>query len=196
MGGKRWVTESRRDLKREQKVLRKANPDYKSLTKDLPTLPTRSECRTGPRPCPHVRCRYHLMIDVITTGALRIYGTDPDDLLETCSLDVAEAGAVTLERVADLLGVTRERIRQIEEEAICNLSDALAAQGMDADEVQHTLAQSAITHAINEDRHGSGKGEVLHLEEMLTVARACVKRLDKEAGIARRKRFNDGQGQR
>jgi DNA-directed RNA polymerase sigma subunit (sigma70/sigma32) len=33
---------------------------------------------------------------------------------ETCSLDVADRGGITLEEVGELLNLTRERIRQVE----------------------------------------------------------------------------------
>ena len=37
---------------------------------------------------------------------------------ETCALDLADRGGMTLIEVADVLGVTRERVRQIEDSAI------------------------------------------------------------------------------
>ena len=40
---------------------------------------------------------------------------------DTCSLDVAREGGVTLERVGLVFGLTRERIRQIEAMAIRKL---------------------------------------------------------------------------
>ncbi len=40
------------------------------------------------------------------------------DWSQSCVLDVADAGGHTLEEVADLFGVSRERIRQIEEGAL------------------------------------------------------------------------------
>lgn len=88
----------------------------------------RSECVSGPRPCPLVGCRYHLALDV---GPEARYGcngrsitipkglmADPAGVLEsmpdTCALDVADRGPQTLAAVGEALGVTRERIRQIE----------------------------------------------------------------------------------
>jgi DNA-directed RNA polymerase sigma subunit (sigma70/sigma32) len=38
-----------------------------------------------------------------------------------CALAVANEGAHTLEEIAEILGVTRERVRQIEEAAIAKL---------------------------------------------------------------------------
>lgn len=37
-----------------------------------------------------------------------------DKATETCVLDIADQGGVSLQYIADILGVTRERIRQIE----------------------------------------------------------------------------------
>ena len=36
------------------------------------------------------------------------------DMAETCSLDVADRGGITLEDVGAILNLTRERIRQVE----------------------------------------------------------------------------------
>ncbi len=45
-------------------------------------------------------------------------GVEPEDLIESCSLDVADRGALTLEQTGELLGLTRERIRQVEVTAL------------------------------------------------------------------------------
>jgi hypothetical protein len=46
----------------------------------------------------------------------------PDDLAShdgpTCALDVAEAGGLTLEEVGNIIGVTRERVRQMQVRAL------------------------------------------------------------------------------
>jgi hypothetical protein len=43
------------------------------------------------------------------------------DMPESCSLDVADRGAETLENVGRMLNLTRERIRQLEEKAFKRL---------------------------------------------------------------------------
>lgn len=71
---------------------------------------TRGDCVDGPRPCPWTGCRYHLA-DVVRSRTLT----------ETCCLDVAARGEETLDAVGKILGVTRERIRQIEAAALTRL---------------------------------------------------------------------------
>jgi hypothetical protein len=85
-----------------------------------PRPDTRAECRSGPRPCPFVSCRYHLYLDVSRRGgAIKLNFPDLEvwELEHTCALDVADAGEQTLEQVGALLNMTRERVRQIENAA-------------------------------------------------------------------------------
>ena len=88
----------------------------------VPPLPaTRAECVDGPRPCPRVSCRHHLYLDVDPhSGSIKRNFPDieVEDMTESCSLDVADRGALTLEGVAPLLNLTRERIRQLEVNAL------------------------------------------------------------------------------
>ncbi|MCD6497886.1 MAG: DNA-binding protein [Deltaproteobacteria bacterium] len=88
--------------------------ELKDFEYEKPT--TRSECRHGLRPCPFVSCKYHLYLDVKESGAIKLNFPDLDvwELEETCALDVAERGGVTLEEVGEILNLTRERIRQLE----------------------------------------------------------------------------------
>lgn len=95
----------------------------KKGAKALPDLPlqqhrprTRGDCRRSPRPCPFVSCRWHLYLEVTSTGAVKLTFPDleVDELPETCALDVADRGPHTLEDIGRFMGVTRERARQIE----------------------------------------------------------------------------------
>jgi hypothetical protein len=81
---------------------------------------TRSDCQDGPRPCPWVSCSWHLYLEVTEAGSIKLAHPhlDPWELDETCALDVADRGGETLERLGELLGVTRERIRQLEVAAL------------------------------------------------------------------------------
>jgi hypothetical protein len=69
---------------------------------------TRADCLGGPRPCPWRACRFNLGPDVRGGG----------EPAETCALDVADRGGGTLEEIAVVLGLTRERVRQIERGAL------------------------------------------------------------------------------
>lgn len=89
---------------------------------------TRSECVDAPRPCPFVSCRHHLYLDVAPrTGSIKLNFPDLEvwELAETCALDVAERGGVTVESLGDLLNVTRERIRQLEIRALTSIHQQL-----------------------------------------------------------------------
>jgi len=87
---------------------------------------TRNECRLSERPCPFVSCKYHLYLDVNPrTGSIKLNFPDLEvwELPETCALDVAERGGMTLEEVGELLNLTRERIRQVESKGIDKIRD-------------------------------------------------------------------------
>ncbi|MEC9399585.1 MAG: sigma factor-like helix-turn-helix DNA-binding protein [Myxococcota bacterium] len=78
---------------------------------------SREACRSAERPCPFVSCKYHLYLDVNPhTGSIKLNFPDLEvwELSETCALDVADRGGITLEEVGELLNLTRERIRQVE----------------------------------------------------------------------------------
>lgn len=79
---------------------------------------TRGECSQVERPCMHLSCRHHLYLEVTEAGSLKLNATEPADMADTCSLDVADRGGVTLDTVGQLMGLTRERIRQIEQRAL------------------------------------------------------------------------------
>jgi hypothetical protein len=107
----------------------------------LPVLHQRPKTRggcalpNGLRPCPWVSCRHHLLhLDVLQDGSLKVDHQQLDidaspaaaerfieavaehvsHMRHTCSLDVADRGDATMEAVGKVIGVTRERVRQIE----------------------------------------------------------------------------------
>ena len=87
----------------------------------------RSECIDGPRPCPFVSCKYHLYIDVNpNTGSIKINFPDQEvwEIKQSCALDVAQQGGITLEEVGEILNLTRERIRQVEVRGLAKLKEA------------------------------------------------------------------------
>ena len=85
---------------------------------------TRDECMSMPRPCPFVSCTHHLYLDVNNnTGAIKMNfpGLEIWEIPETCSLDVADRGGLTLEEVGAIVNLTRERIRQVETKGLMNM---------------------------------------------------------------------------
>lgn len=85
---------------------------------------TRDDCRNGPRPCPWVGCRRHLYLDVNPRNGSIKYnfpGMALEDLEETCASDVEERGGVSLQKVGDLINVTLERVRQIQQTGVAKI---------------------------------------------------------------------------
>jgi hypothetical protein len=83
---------------------------------------TRADCLPGgpnaQRPCPYVSCHHHLYLDVAKRGQAIKYNfpdLEPDEMKQSCSLDVADGGRASLQAVAELMNVVRERVRQLED---------------------------------------------------------------------------------
>lgn len=88
---------------------------------------SRGECSNVARPCPYVSCKYHLYIDVNpSTGSIKVNFPDREvwELKQSCALDVAQQGGITLEEVGEILNLTRERIRQVEVRGLMKLREA------------------------------------------------------------------------
>ncbi|MBT8492183.1 MAG: DNA-binding protein [Deltaproteobacteria bacterium] len=109
---------------------------------DIPRPKTRAECKGQSRPCPWVACKHHLYLDVNPdTGSIKINFPDlePWELSETCALDVADRGGITLEEVGEIMNLTRERIRQVEVRGLLKLREASPSPeeiGSKAEEMQ------------------------------------------------------------
>jgi hypothetical protein len=91
---------------------------------DIDRPRTRAECAGGARPCPWVACKHHLYLDINPrTGSIKINFPDlePWELPHTCALDVADAGALTLEEIGVVTNLTRERVRQVEVRGLLQL---------------------------------------------------------------------------
>ncbi len=93
--------------------------------------PERGDCEAGgtnaARPCPWVTCPHHLALDVNDeTGSFKLNFPHLEiwEMAETCSLDVADRGGITLEEVGAILNLTRERIRQVEVRGLAKIKDA------------------------------------------------------------------------
>ncbi len=87
-----------------------------------PTL--RSQCVDMERPCPFVSCKYHLYIDVHPVrGSIKVNFPDVEvwEMTDTCALDIADRGGITLEEVGEIMNLTRERVRQLETQGLAKL---------------------------------------------------------------------------
>ena len=93
---------------------------------DLRRPATRAGCLAGndaQRPCPYVSCRHHLYLDTgVRKGKGSLLLNYPEsevwEVPETCSLDLADQGGMILDEVGKVMNLTRERVRQIEDQAI------------------------------------------------------------------------------
>jgi hypothetical protein len=98
--------------------------ELKALGADAPyeRPHTRGDCAHVPRPCPYVACKYSLYLDVSSTGSiiLNFPHLEPGQMPaeRSCALDLAERGPMTLEYIAVVTNLTRERIRQVELKAL------------------------------------------------------------------------------
>ena len=98
---------------------------------------TRGDCQYGERPCPFVACKYHLYLDVNPeTGSVKLNFPDLEvwEMGETCTLDIAERGGITLEEVGEIMNLTRERIRQLEMSGLTKLQQAEALEEYEKEE--------------------------------------------------------------
>lgn len=94
---------------------------------------TRGDCDDVVRPCPWFECRYHnarVDSDHRSDAPGRMRGVHVpalNDPQTSCALDIAERGGVTLDEIADVLGITREGARLAEERALAHLRALLEA---------------------------------------------------------------------
>jgi len=142
---------SQRALQHRQWIIRRPETRYPPEPDDLSerevanTLAlherpkTRLDCLPGgpneQRPCPWLSCKYHLGLEVSEAGTLYV-NPEWDDGRPTCSLDlVARNGKHTLEEVAMVFDLTRERVRQIEDRVQPRLRRKLERAGIKAEHV-------------------------------------------------------------
>jgi hypothetical protein len=110
---------------------------------------TRRDCEDMERPCPFVSCRYHLALDVDPArGSVKrnFPHLDVHEMAETCVLDLAERGGMTLEEIALAMNLTRERVRQIEDGVLRGMREdaQLAAHAQELDGAEDSDADGLL----------------------------------------------------
>jgi hypothetical protein len=128
-GRRRSRTMSRKEIARElrrQRALGVIDPEVEEIIREVDAQRPRSraDCATGPRPCMFISCKHHLYLDVNpATGSIKLNFPDKEiwEMGETCALDVADRGGITLEEVGAIMNLTRERIRQVETRGLLKL---------------------------------------------------------------------------
>ncbi len=116
-GGRKKASQKKIEL--EELRVQNADPEIHEIIEKLDGLrpKRRKDCLNRQRPCLFVSCKHHLYLDVNPeTGSIKFNFPDLEvwEMKETCSLDVADRGGITLEEVGEILNLTRERIRQVE----------------------------------------------------------------------------------
>jgi hypothetical protein len=128
-GRRRSRTMSRKEIARElrrQRTLGVVDPEMEEIVREVEAARprTRADCAQGPRPCMFISCKHHLYLDVNpATGSIKLNFPDKEiwEMEETCALDVADRGGITLEEVGAIMNLTRERIRQVETRGLLKL---------------------------------------------------------------------------
>lgn len=122
---------------------------------DLEFPLTRADCVNGLRPCPFVRCEHHLYLRVADNGSIWVGRPEvmPWEMEDSCMLDLLdriepnereqdyddararELDGYTLRHVGAVLGLTRERTRQVEQAALLHLLEYFQARGITWDDL-------------------------------------------------------------
>lgn len=137
----------RKDLKRATTIPMRRAKKWRQRFGHLPRVDfdyirpkTREQCLHMERPCPFVSCIYHLYLDVNPkTGSIKLNFPETEvwEMEESCVLDVAERGGITLEEVGEVMNLTRERVRQLE---FCALNN-----------VKHYIENTKFAELIDEE---------------------------------------------
>jgi hypothetical protein len=128
-GRRRSKTMSRKEIARElrrQRAIGYIDPEIEDIRKEIEASRPRSraDCAQSQRPCLFISCKHHLYLDVNpATGSIKLNFPEKEvwELDETCALDVADRGGITLEEVGTIMNLTRERIRQVETRGLVKL---------------------------------------------------------------------------
>lgn len=138
----------------------------------------RADCEDIKGPCPFVSCRYNLFLDVASNGSLTYNFGDKEleELEETCALNVAERGGVTLDEVGQFFQLSRERIRQIEAKTLFQLR-----RNKDAREVMLAGGFEPRSQRETPEDHGEGGGGASPAAELAERAEIIGGREEKTA---------------
>ena len=94
---------------------------------------TRADCAKVERPCPYVSYKHHLYLDAKPNGTVVFNHPNLEswEMEETCALDVAERGALSLEDIGAILGITKQGVALIEQRALAKLMTAGEVESLD-----------------------------------------------------------------
>jgi hypothetical protein len=128
-GRRRSKTMSRKEIARElrrQRAFGLVDPELDQTIREIEAARprARADCASAVRPCMFISCKHHLYLDVNpSTGSIKLNFPDKEvwEMEETCALDVADRGGITLEEVGAIMNLTRERIRQVETRGLLKL---------------------------------------------------------------------------
>lgn len=85
----------------------------------------RGECVDAPRPCLFTNCRFHIATPMASG---RGYHGTPT---ESCALDVAARGEHTTVEVGEAMGISKQRVMQLENSALKKLARNAAARRLE-----------------------------------------------------------------
>jgi hypothetical protein len=106
-------------------------PDWE-LRRSNPYPKTRQDCLPGgineERPCAFLSCRHHLGIEFRNGKVVELEGWENRPY--SCVLDATDDGEMKLEEIGDVLGVSRERIRQMLAKMERRIKAFLIARGL------------------------------------------------------------------
>lgn len=91
---------------------------------------TEGACLRAPGQCPATACRFHMFEPRAKLGPAG----------ETCAIKLADGGPLTLDEVGQAMGVTRERVRQIQNGALAKVATKLRLASWPLEDIAQVLA--------------------------------------------------------
>jgi len=151
------------ELERWYRGARKLAEELEEPFPDIPE--TRADCPKE-RPCPHVRCRHHLYLDVSAGGSIKFNfpGLEVWELKETCSIDVADRGELSLEDIAELMGMSKGAAEKVFSRVLLKISQQSRAKRM-RDAMAEGVPYQVDHHLGSAQREAPGKEGWLSRED-------------------------------